>query len=155
MPCYHDRLRLHPASPQTERVALRDDVIPLDKPVCLADGRTTSSLRVKAGQVRMLVAFATGNPALQADLDCTVGLPHPVHDDEHQPRRVGQERKRVRAGTVGRAWGCPAAVRAAPWVEWARNFLRWTEELYRLQARYVYYVPYPSHWLRERALRKS
>ncbi|EPS95624.1 hypothetical protein FOMPIDRAFT_101731 [Fomitopsis schrenkii] len=44
-------LRLHPASPQTERVALRDDVIPLATPVRLADGRTATSLRVEAGQV--------------------------------------------------------------------------------------------------------
>ena len=55
MPHNHDRLRLYPASPQTERVALRDDVIPLAKPVRLADGRTTTSLRVKAGQVRTLL----------------------------------------------------------------------------------------------------
>ncbi|OCH85026.1 cytochrome P450 [Obba rivulosa] len=44
-------LRLHPASPQTERVALKDDVIPLTKPVRTTDGQTLSSVRVKAGQV--------------------------------------------------------------------------------------------------------
>ncbi|KAH9919840.1 cytochrome P450 [Fomitopsis serialis] len=44
-------LRLHPASPQTERVVLKDDVIPLAKPVHTLDGRTLTSLRVKAGQV--------------------------------------------------------------------------------------------------------
>ncbi|KAI0918769.1 hypothetical protein AcV7_006907 [Taiwanofungus camphoratus] len=44
-------LRLHPASPQTERVALRDDVIPLSKPVRTRDGEALTSLRVKAGQV--------------------------------------------------------------------------------------------------------
>lgn len=47
-----DRLRLHPASPQTERVALQDDVIPLAKPVRLADGKTVTSIRVETGQVR-------------------------------------------------------------------------------------------------------
>ncbi|KAI0732667.1 cytochrome P450 [Fomitopsis betulina] len=44
-------LRLHPASPQTERVALQDDVIPLAKPVRLADGKTVTSIRVETGQV--------------------------------------------------------------------------------------------------------
>ncbi|OJT08114.1 hypothetical protein TRAPUB_969 [Trametes pubescens] len=44
-------LRLHPASPQTERVALRDDVIPLSKPITTAAGETLSSIRVRAGQV--------------------------------------------------------------------------------------------------------
>ncbi|CCL99580.1 uncharacterized protein FIBRA_01598 [Fibroporia radiculosa] len=44
-------LRLHPASPQTERVALKDDVIPLSKPVRTTTGKTISSLRVRAGQV--------------------------------------------------------------------------------------------------------
>ncbi|KZT71850.1 cytochrome P450 [Daedalea quercina L-15889] len=44
-------LRLHPASPQTERVVLKDDVIPLAKPVQRPDGRTLTALRVKAGQV--------------------------------------------------------------------------------------------------------
>ncbi|KAM5537674.1 hypothetical protein V8D89_008752 [Ganoderma adspersum] len=44
-------LRLHPASPQTERVALRDDVIPLSKPITTASGETLTSIRVRAGQV--------------------------------------------------------------------------------------------------------
>ncbi|KAL6302728.1 cytochrome P450 [Sparassis latifolia] len=44
-------LRLHPASPMTERVALKDDVIPLNKPVCTSNGQTVSSISVKAGQV--------------------------------------------------------------------------------------------------------
>ncbi|KAH9941758.1 cytochrome P450 [Epithele typhae] len=44
-------LRLHPASPQTERVALRDDVIPLSIPIKTASGETLSSVRVRAGQV--------------------------------------------------------------------------------------------------------
>ncbi|KAI0665798.1 cytochrome P450 [Trametes maxima] len=44
-------LRLHPASPQTERIALRDDVIPLSKPIVKASGEIISSVRVRAGQV--------------------------------------------------------------------------------------------------------
>ncbi|KAI0356004.1 cytochrome P450 [Trametes cingulata] len=44
-------LRLHPASPQTERVALRDDVIPLSKPITTPAGETLTSVRVRAGQV--------------------------------------------------------------------------------------------------------
>ncbi|KAI0631192.1 cytochrome P450 [Trametes polyzona] len=44
-------LRLHPASPQTERVALRDDVIPLSKPIVTSSGEKLTSVRVRAGQV--------------------------------------------------------------------------------------------------------
>ena len=44
-------LRLHPASPQTERVALRDDVIPLSTPIRTAKGETMTSVRVRKGQV--------------------------------------------------------------------------------------------------------
>ncbi|THH19339.1 hypothetical protein EW146_g1797 [Bondarzewia mesenterica] len=43
-------LRLHPAAPRTERVALQDDVIPLSKPIRTSDGKTLTSLHVKAGQ---------------------------------------------------------------------------------------------------------
>lgn len=46
------RLRLHPAAPRTDRVALEDDVIPLSNPIHLSDGRTINALPVKAGQVR-------------------------------------------------------------------------------------------------------
>ncbi|PCH35326.1 hypothetical protein WOLCODRAFT_79403 [Wolfiporia cocos MD-104 SS10] len=44
-------LRLHPAAPQTERVALKDDVIPLSMPVRTADGSMLAALRIRAGQV--------------------------------------------------------------------------------------------------------
>ncbi|KAL6303021.1 cytochrome P450 [Sparassis latifolia] len=37
-------LRLHPAAAMTERVALKDDVIPLNKPVCTSNGQTVSSI---------------------------------------------------------------------------------------------------------------
>lgn len=53
-------LRLHPAAPRTERVALEDDIIPLSKPIRTTDGRTLTSLHVKAGQVFHL-PFATMN----------------------------------------------------------------------------------------------
>ncbi|KAI0642733.1 cytochrome P450 [Trametes meyenii] len=58
-------LRLHPASPQTERVALRDDVIPLSKPIVKASGEIISSVRVRAGQV-FHIPFTTMhvNPAV-------------------------------------------------------------------------------------------
>ncbi|TBU25929.1 cytochrome P450 [Dichomitus squalens] len=58
-------LRLHPASPQTERVALRDDVIPLSKPLTTPSGETLSSVRVRAGQV-FHIPFTTMhvNPAV-------------------------------------------------------------------------------------------
>ncbi|KII87864.1 hypothetical protein PLICRDRAFT_42386 [Plicaturopsis crispa FD-325 SS-3] len=53
-----EALRVHPASPQTERIALKDDVIPLSKPVRTADGTTISSLRVSKGQV-IYIPFRT------------------------------------------------------------------------------------------------
>lgn len=58
-------LRLHPASPQTERVALRDDVVPLSKPIVTPSGETLSSVRVRAGQV-FHIPFTTMhvNPAV-------------------------------------------------------------------------------------------
>lgn len=45
------RLRLHPAAPRTDRVALEDDVIPLSMPVHTSDGRILNTIPVKAGQV--------------------------------------------------------------------------------------------------------
>ncbi|TRM62233.1 cytochrome P450 [Schizophyllum amplum] len=53
-------LRVHPASPQTERVALRDDVVPLSKPVVGRDGRVMDKLVVKKDQV-ILLPFTTMN----------------------------------------------------------------------------------------------
>ncbi|TDL25126.1 cytochrome P450 [Rickenella mellea] len=44
-------LRLHPASPQTERVALKDDVLPLHTPIKTPDGKALTSLCIKKGQV--------------------------------------------------------------------------------------------------------
>jgi len=58
-------MRLHPSSPQTERVAVRDDVIPLSAPIKGADGNLISSVPVSAGQV-LLVPFTVlnTNPAV-------------------------------------------------------------------------------------------
>jgi hypothetical protein len=47
------RLRLHPASPQTERLALEDDVIPLSNP---ANG-VAATVSIKKGQVRSLLTI--------------------------------------------------------------------------------------------------
>ncbi|KAF8653640.1 hypothetical protein AX16_003792 [Volvariella volvacea WC 439] len=51
-------LRLHPASPQTERVALRNAVIPLSQPIQKADGTVIHNLFVKKGQV-LRIPFTT------------------------------------------------------------------------------------------------
>ncbi|KAH9852216.1 cytochrome P450 [Lenzites betulinus] len=58
-------LRLHPASPQTERVALHDDVIPLSKPIRTAAGETLTAVNISAGQV-FHIPFTTMhvNPAV-------------------------------------------------------------------------------------------
>lgn len=44
-------LRMHPASPQTERVCLTEDVIPLSKPIRGTDGTIMTSIRVQPGQI--------------------------------------------------------------------------------------------------------
>ncbi|PBK80614.1 cytochrome P450 [Armillaria gallica] len=44
-------LRVHPAAPRTDRIALEDDVIPLSQPLTTVDGKTVSSIAIKAGQV--------------------------------------------------------------------------------------------------------
>ncbi|KAF7324958.1 hypothetical protein MKEN_00538200 [Mycena kentingensis (nom. inval.)] len=41
-------LRLHPASPQTERVVLKDDFLPLSSPIC---GMSAPGVQIKKGQV--------------------------------------------------------------------------------------------------------
>ncbi|KAL1746038.1 cytochrome P450 [Schizophyllum fasciatum] len=53
-------LRVHPASPQTERVALKDDVLPLSAPVRCRDGRVVDRLMVAKDQV-ILIPFTTMN----------------------------------------------------------------------------------------------
>lgn len=47
------RLRFHPVAPYAERVATRDDVLPLRYPFAAADGRTVSEIAIRAGQVRL------------------------------------------------------------------------------------------------------
>lgn len=44
-------LRIHPAAPRTDRIALEDDVIHLSQPLTTVDGKTVSSIAIKAGQV--------------------------------------------------------------------------------------------------------
>ncbi|EGO03676.1 hypothetical protein SERLA73DRAFT_149895 [Serpula lacrymans var. lacrymans S7.3] len=58
-------LRLYPASPQTERVALKDDVIPLSKPIRTSTGRTMNQIKIRKGQV-IHIPFTTmqTNPAV-------------------------------------------------------------------------------------------
>jgi len=45
-----ETLRVHAAVPSTIRVAMRDDVIPLNKPFVDAKGKTHDSIRIKAGE---------------------------------------------------------------------------------------------------------
>ncbi|KAJ8507684.1 hypothetical protein ONZ45_g9974 [Pleurotus djamor] len=44
-------LRLFPASPMTERVALKDDIVPLSKPIRGKDGRMIRAMKISKGQV--------------------------------------------------------------------------------------------------------
>ncbi|EIM87138.1 cytochrome P450 [Stereum hirsutum FP-91666 SS1] len=58
-------LRLHPAAPRTDRVALEDDVIPLNMPVHTSDGRIVNTIPVKAGQIFQIPFAALNvNPAV-------------------------------------------------------------------------------------------
>ncbi|KAG8944219.1 hypothetical protein FRC04_002086 [Tulasnella sp. 424] len=45
-----EALRMYPAAPQTERVAVKDDVIPLRNPITTTDGKVMTELRIKKGQ---------------------------------------------------------------------------------------------------------
>ncbi len=51
-------LRLHPAAPRSDRVALEDDVIPFGSPVTTANGEVIMSLPIKAGQVGSILILA-------------------------------------------------------------------------------------------------
>ncbi|TDL23928.1 cytochrome P450 [Rickenella mellea] len=44
-------LRLHPSVPHTERVAMRDDIIPLATPIRMRNGTVLTSFKVQKGQV--------------------------------------------------------------------------------------------------------
>lgn len=57
---------MYPASPRTERISLKDDVIPLHKPVTTTDGRQIDFLHVKAGTV--CVFFCFPQPLLHVEL---------------------------------------------------------------------------------------
>lgn len=47
----YSRLRLHPALPYMERVATKDDILPLAIPLTKPDGTHITQLPIKAGQV--------------------------------------------------------------------------------------------------------
>ncbi|KIY51555.1 cytochrome P450 [Fistulina hepatica ATCC 64428] len=44
-------LRLHPASPRTDRIATEDDVLPQSKPIVTRLGESISSIHIKKGQI--------------------------------------------------------------------------------------------------------
>ena len=45
------RLRMYPSASHTERIALKDDVLPLRFPVKSATGEEMTSVRIKEGQL--------------------------------------------------------------------------------------------------------
>ncbi|EIM87146.1 cytochrome P450 [Stereum hirsutum FP-91666 SS1] len=58
-------LRLHPAAPRTDRVALENDIIPLSTPIHTSDGRIITSVPIKAGQIFQIPFTALNiNPAV-------------------------------------------------------------------------------------------
>ena len=48
------RLRVHPPGAYMDRVALKDDVVPLAHPITTPSGQILTSLKIKAGQVRRI-----------------------------------------------------------------------------------------------------
>ena len=46
---------MYPAGPYIDRVALQDDVIPLSRPIRTSDGKELTELRIRAGQVGVLL----------------------------------------------------------------------------------------------------
>jgi hypothetical protein len=78
-------LRLHPASPQTERLALQDDSIPLSNSL---PGIGTT-FRVKRGQVCTCSSPNTVKLSFDPELSHVLGYPHPLHADAYQPRSMG------------------------------------------------------------------
>ncbi|KAF9004474.1 cytochrome P450, partial [Hymenopellis radicata] len=53
-------LRMHPSAHDTERISIREDVIPLQSPITMTDGRTVTSFPVKAGE-RFIVPWTVLN----------------------------------------------------------------------------------------------
>ncbi|KAG9025166.1 hypothetical protein FS837_005062 [Tulasnella sp. UAMH 9824] len=45
-----EALRMYPAAPQTERIATKDDILPLRNPITTTDGKTLTEIRIKKGQ---------------------------------------------------------------------------------------------------------
>ncbi|KAJ6489643.1 cytochrome P450 [Mycena vitilis] len=64
-----EALRMFPALPYMERVAMRDDVLPLQTPITTPDGRTITALPIKKGQIIVLPIIAINR------LDATWGDP--------------------------------------------------------------------------------
>ncbi|KAJ7223153.1 cytochrome P450 [Mycena pura] len=64
-----EALRMFPALPYMERVATRDDVLPLQTPIATPDGRTITALPIKKGQIIVLPIIAINR------LDATWGDP--------------------------------------------------------------------------------
>ena len=51
-PPLRNSLRMFPPSAHTERISVKDDVLPLRNPIVTAEGKVLTSLRIKKGQVR-------------------------------------------------------------------------------------------------------
>ncbi|KAJ7573484.1 cytochrome P450 [Mycena floridula] len=58
-------LRMHPASPRTDRIAIVDDILPLTQPIQAADGRTITEIPIKAGQIfHIPTSILNANPEI-------------------------------------------------------------------------------------------
>ena len=49
-------LRLHPPGAYMDRVAVKDDIVPLLHPITTPSGEKLTSLKIKSGQVRLLTS---------------------------------------------------------------------------------------------------
>lgn len=129
-------LRLHPASPSTDRYVTADDVIPLKRPLRGVDGKTMDHVRVRAGQ-NIVVSFKAMNVDRKvwgenAELFRPERCVFPVPCSSVVVFRCGVTK------VLQVACAC---MRGAPRrVERHAHLLRRTQELRRLQARCA-----PSH----------
>jgi len=98
-----------------DRVALKDDVVPLAHPITTPFGQILTSLKIKAGQVcRIFTLIIFLTPA--SSTNALIVYPDTQH--LHQPcRRRMERRPRLPSGAVDRTWGSSASCRDAGWLE--------------------------------------
>jgi hypothetical protein len=95
---HHDRLRLRIGEPLGMlRAAQEDDVLPLETPIRLTNGKTVDHLPIRKGDIITLPSVC---PCYLSRQPVLIVCPWPA---EPRPDCVGRGRARVPAGTLGDA----------------------------------------------------